>query len=75
MLILNGSQALSQAAKSKLISKFKSEGISVADFSTKFVHIVDLSEDLTKEELSSFKAFLLTDLKKMKHLSKAKAFL
>ena len=58
MLILNGSQALSQAAKSKLLSKLNAENLAVKDFSTRFLHVVDVSAELDSQEMEKLESLL-----------------
>ena len=58
MLILNGSQALSQATKSKLLSKLQNAGLAVENFSTRFVHVADVSADLDQAEMLKLESLL-----------------
>ena len=50
MLILRGTPALSDFRLQKLSSDFKAAGIPVASVYAEFLHVVDLSADLTASE-------------------------
>ncbi|MGQ8366315.1 phosphoribosylformylglycinamidine synthase [Glaciecola sp. 1036] len=50
MLVLFGSTALSPFAKSKLLDQLSQQNIQFEDIAARYVHIVDLSDDLNDEE-------------------------
>ena len=58
MLILRGTPALSDFRLQKLSSDFKSAGLSVATVYAEFLHVVDLSADLTDAETETLKKVL-----------------
>ena len=58
MLILRGTPALSDFRLQKLSSDFKAAGLSVASVYAEFLHVVDLSADLTDAETETLKKVL-----------------
>ncbi|WP_298769571.1 phosphoribosylformylglycinamidine synthase [uncultured Fibrobacter sp.] len=58
MLILRGTPALSDFRLQKLSSDFKAAGLSVATVYAEFLHVVDLSADLTDAETDTLKKVL-----------------
>ena len=52
MNIMRGSRALSDFRVKKLIASFEEAGIRVSSLSTHYVHLCDVSEELTEQELS-----------------------
>ena len=48
----------SQAAKSKLLSKLQAAGLSVENFSTRFVHVADVSSELDSAEIDKLESLL-----------------
>jgi phosphoribosylformylglycinamidine synthase len=58
MLILRGAPALSDFRVQKYLKSFQDKGINISDIYAEFVHFVDVSNELSSDELSTLNALL-----------------